>query len=346
VTHTCPIDWLELNPSATRLLFRDKRRQLHLYGIARDERHTLLSNCSYCQWAPDSDVVVAQNLNNLCVWYSVYAPDRVTIIQVCRRVDHDGGRMREKAGGEGVEIAGVVRIAVFAKRMHESWSHRHPECLTVTKRSEQPPQFRSTCAAPLSVSLSRLLLRRNSSHCCSLSLPSPPAPLSSLFSSAFQVKGEVLEIERHDGKTEVVVEEGGAGGALSYVLDEILIEFGAALERRRLERCAELLEQLALTPETEAMWEVRRVRPSSSSSSPADGSEWICSGAGDWWIGKQGTCHTPDHPRPSSSFLARCDVRLRRSKPDAAHALPFALLPSFVPSRHACLALLRRMRST
>eukprot|EP00708_Paratrimastix_pyriformis_P004557 GAFH01003451.1.p1 GENE.GAFH01003451.1~~GAFH01003451.1.p1 ORF type:complete len:181 (+),score=56.17 GAFH01003451.1:46-543(+) len=76
VVHTAKIDWLELNPSATRLLFRDKRRQLHLYNLAKDERHTLLSSCSYCQWAPESDVVVAQNLNNLCVWYNVYAPTR------------------------------------------------------------------------------------------------------------------------------------------------------------------------------------------------------------------------------------------------------------------------------
>ena len=60
---------MEMNQRATKLLFRDKRRALHLFDIASQTRSTLLSFSSYVQWVPDSDVVVAQSRSNLCVWY-------------------------------------------------------------------------------------------------------------------------------------------------------------------------------------------------------------------------------------------------------------------------------------
>ena len=60
ISHDSKIDWLELNGRGNLLLFRDKRRQLHLYNIHKQERTTLLSYCNYVQWVPDSDVVVAQ----------------------------------------------------------------------------------------------------------------------------------------------------------------------------------------------------------------------------------------------------------------------------------------------
>merc|ERR1719409_2087099 len=83
VQHDTRIDWLELNPNGgNRLLFRDKRRQLFLYNIERQERVTLLSYCNYVQWVPGSDVVVAQNRGQLCVWYSIEAPDRVTLHEI------------------------------------------------------------------------------------------------------------------------------------------------------------------------------------------------------------------------------------------------------------------------
>ena len=72
----------ELNARCTHLLFRDKKRQLHLYHIAKQERATLLPYCSYVQWVPGSDVVVAQSRNTLCVWYSINAPDQQTTINI------------------------------------------------------------------------------------------------------------------------------------------------------------------------------------------------------------------------------------------------------------------------
>lgn len=77
----------ELNARATHLLYRDKKRQLHLYNITKQERVTLLPYCSYVQWVPGSDVVVAQSRNTLCVWYSINAPHQQTTINVFGEVE-------------------------------------------------------------------------------------------------------------------------------------------------------------------------------------------------------------------------------------------------------------------
>lgn len=34
------------------------------------------------QWVPLSDVVVAQNTDNLCVWYNIDMPERVTMFPI------------------------------------------------------------------------------------------------------------------------------------------------------------------------------------------------------------------------------------------------------------------------
>lgn len=53
--------------------------QLHLYDIESSVKSTMLSFCPYVQWVPGSDVVVAQNRGNLCVWYTIDSPERVTM---------------------------------------------------------------------------------------------------------------------------------------------------------------------------------------------------------------------------------------------------------------------------
>jgi intraflagellar transport protein 172 len=78
---------LELNPGGTKLLFRDKRKQLYLYSIKEQTKQSLLNYCKFIQWVPDSDVVVAQNRQNLCVWYSIEEPDKVTMYQIKGDVD-------------------------------------------------------------------------------------------------------------------------------------------------------------------------------------------------------------------------------------------------------------------
>ena len=45
-------------------------------------RSTILNYCTYVQWVPLSDVVVAQNRGNLCVWYNIDSPQRVTMFPI------------------------------------------------------------------------------------------------------------------------------------------------------------------------------------------------------------------------------------------------------------------------
>ncbi|CAH1772611.1 unnamed protein product [Owenia fusiformis] len=82
VSHDSKLDWLELNETGRYLLFRDKQLKLHLYDIESQHRTTILNYCSYVQWVPGSDVVVAQNRGNLCIWYNIDAPERVTMFPI------------------------------------------------------------------------------------------------------------------------------------------------------------------------------------------------------------------------------------------------------------------------
>ncbi|KAK3091661.1 hypothetical protein FSP39_021624, partial [Pinctada imbricata] len=82
LNHESKIDWLELNETGRKILFRDKRLRLNLFDIESQQRTTILNYCSYVQWVPSSDVVVAQNRGNLCVWYNIDAPERVTMFPI------------------------------------------------------------------------------------------------------------------------------------------------------------------------------------------------------------------------------------------------------------------------
>lgn len=65
-------------------------------------------------------------------------------------------------------------------------------------------------------------------------------------------QGEVVDLERHNGKTEVLVQSGVE--TISYTLDEGLIEFGTAIEDGDYLRGLNFLETLEMTTESEAMW--------------------------------------------------------------------------------------------
>ncbi|CAI5455003.1 unnamed protein product [Caenorhabditis angaria] len=82
INHTGAIDWIELNESATKLLYRDKRSKVTLADISTDQRSVLLSFCTYVQWVPMSDVIVAQTGDTLAVWYNPDLPEQVTNIKI------------------------------------------------------------------------------------------------------------------------------------------------------------------------------------------------------------------------------------------------------------------------
>ena len=82
INHPGPIDWIELNEPATKLLYRDKRSKVTLVDIDSDQRTVLLSFCTYVQWVPMSDVIVAQSGDNLSVWYNPDLPEQVTNMKI------------------------------------------------------------------------------------------------------------------------------------------------------------------------------------------------------------------------------------------------------------------------
>lgn len=121
VTHDSRIDWLELNETGTQLLFRDKRQRLLLINVGSLLKTSILNYSTFVQvsplfiteyflnfknrenfffffmcikhlinliyltspqWVPGSDVVVAQSREQLCVWYNIDIPERVTTFQI------------------------------------------------------------------------------------------------------------------------------------------------------------------------------------------------------------------------------------------------------------------------
>ncbi len=104
IHHDSKVDWLELSGKGNKLLFRDKKHHLHIYDIATQRRHTLLSYCTYVQWVPNSDVVVAQSRENLCIWYAIDSPERVTLFPIkgdVEDIERTGGKT-EVVVNEGV----------------------------------------------------------------------------------------------------------------------------------------------------------------------------------------------------------------------------------------------------
>ena len=82
ITHDSKIDWLELNETGRKLLFRDKRSRLNLVDIETMAKTSVLNYCTFVQWVTGSDVVVAQSRDNMAVWYNIDAPERVTLLAI------------------------------------------------------------------------------------------------------------------------------------------------------------------------------------------------------------------------------------------------------------------------
>uniref|UniRef100_A0A914XG62 Anaphase-promoting complex subunit 4-like WD40 domain-containing protein n=1 Tax=Plectus sambesii TaxID=2011161 RepID=A0A914XG62_9BILA len=108
INHDTKIDWLELNETGRKLLFRDKRYRLTLYNIENEQKTTLLSYASYVQWVPGSDVVVAQSRDNLCVWYNIETPDRVTMFPIKGDIQ---AVVREEGLTEVIVLEGSMQAA-------------------------------------------------------------------------------------------------------------------------------------------------------------------------------------------------------------------------------------------
>ena len=109
INHPHRIDWLELNQRATRLLFRDHQRSVYVYDLERGVKASLLHHCSYVQWVPNSDVVVAQSRRTLHVYYSIDQPSDVKLLPITGDVE----QIVRTAGHTEVLIdEGVRKVAI------------------------------------------------------------------------------------------------------------------------------------------------------------------------------------------------------------------------------------------
>ncbi|OTF82912.1 hypothetical protein BLA29_007398 [Euroglyphus maynei] len=68
-SHSERIDWIELNETGHRMIFRDKALKLILLlNVVQQDQMVLLNHgCGFVQWVPGSDVVVAQCRDKLYV---------------------------------------------------------------------------------------------------------------------------------------------------------------------------------------------------------------------------------------------------------------------------------------
>lgn len=67
----CNVDYIEFNRSGNRLIFRDSNKNLNMLLVHNGKKTTLLSLCTFMQWVPNTDVLVAQSGRKLYVWYDV-----------------------------------------------------------------------------------------------------------------------------------------------------------------------------------------------------------------------------------------------------------------------------------
>ncbi|KAJ4427860.1 hypothetical protein ANN_23861 [Periplaneta americana] len=234
VTHDSKIDWLELNETGHKLLFRDKKMRLTLLDIARDQKNSILNFCTFVQWVPGSDVVVAQSRNNLCVWYNIDVPEQVTLFNI-----------------KG-EIVDVVRADGKTEYQSAEVHHEKKSIYEPTVNLKQ--SFRAKMPWSTGADVTRRFVYFYSRHLQWLGI---------LGRSLLQLL-QVSRAEDFDrgylttedvccrSRRNVIVQEGHH--QLGYELDEGLVEFGTAIHDNDFGRAVMFLESLGDKPEAEAMW--------------------------------------------------------------------------------------------
>lgn len=107
-SHEERIDWLELNETGKRLLFRDRLLRLSLLDILTQESYVLLNLCGFVQWVPGSDVIAAQSREKLYVWYDFNKPVIHDVVGGSRTeaisIEREGGLSRVVFNGNVGDI--------------------------------------------------------------------------------------------------------------------------------------------------------------------------------------------------------------------------------------------------
>lgn len=101
ISHESKIDWLEMNETGRKLLFRDQKLRLYMVDLtstspsdssaaystgqsstAAGSKTLLLGSCLFVEWVAGSDVIVAQSPSLLHVWYHAESSDKVQTIDI------------------------------------------------------------------------------------------------------------------------------------------------------------------------------------------------------------------------------------------------------------------------
>ncbi|XP_060519882.1 intraflagellar transport protein 172 homolog [Cylas formicarius] len=82
ISHDSKIDWLELNETGEKMLFRDKKQRLLLVDVYTQFKQTIFTDVGFVQWIEGSDVAVAQSGTTLAIWYNIELPENPTIMTV------------------------------------------------------------------------------------------------------------------------------------------------------------------------------------------------------------------------------------------------------------------------
>ena len=70
VEHDSMITGLQLDPTGTKLLFKDSNNEVHLFDTISKNKQGLSRNAQFWGWVPESDVILCHSGECLKVWYS------------------------------------------------------------------------------------------------------------------------------------------------------------------------------------------------------------------------------------------------------------------------------------
>lgn len=87
IVHEVAVEFLDLNIKGNKILIRDNKKCLYIFSLEENKITNLLSFCSYVQWIPNTEILVARDRNNLIVWYSVDALENFKTYSIKGEID-------------------------------------------------------------------------------------------------------------------------------------------------------------------------------------------------------------------------------------------------------------------
>nr|CAD7197554.1 unnamed protein product [Timema douglasi] len=262
VSQDSKIDWLELNETGHKLLFRDKKMRLTLYDIKTDQKLPILSFCTFVQVQQVKDLEKNRDILYYLLW--------------CGK-ERKGGK---EVACQDTSTRTLVTLTLILDTLAcilDTLAHSLDMLLhtqnTLAHTLDTLAHTLITLTLTLDTLAHLLYILAHTLDMLDHTLDTPWVPGSDVVVAQsrnnlcvwynidspdqvtlFPIKGDAVDVVRADGKTEVVVEEGQH--QLGYELDEGLLEFGTAIHDNDLGKAILFLEKLGDKPEAEGMWSI------------------------------------------------------------------------------------------